>query len=319
MHVYPVINGKVTNSNGCEINPVYQHDPSCHSRFATPRFEDPAAIEDDLTRLGRVYTAGHIRIMGAEPLLHPELPDLLRRLRRTGVAPRIRLCTYGRLLDSRGEGLWQLIDELEISIYPGRSITNEQLDRYRQQAQRHGVELMVNLISSFREGYADRGTNDWRTVNRIFRSCQLVHSWRCHLVQSGHIYRCPPSYFLPLIPDGSSDPRPDGLAIGAGQGFRDELKRFLESPIGPSACQRCLGTAGKKVRHHRGQVWAPRQRGTSEELLDWPFLSELERDVRAGEDECDYLEEGERIPEEWYSGAATRANAMAGIMDWSRH
>ncbi len=314
MHVYPVINGKVTNSNGCEINPVYQHDPSYHSRFAAPRFEDPAAIEDDLTRLGRVYAAGHIRVMGAEPLLHPELPDLLRRLRRTGVAPRIRLCTYGRLLDWRGDGLWQLIDELEISLYPGRSITNEQLDRYRDQAHRNGVALTVNLISEFREGYAERGTNDWRTVNRIFRSCQVAHMWRCHLVQNGYIYRCPPSYFLPMIPGGAGDPTPDGLAIGSGPRFRDELKRFLESPIGPSACQRCLGTAGKKA-----QAWAPQQRGTSEELLDWKFLAKLEQDLRAGEDECDHLEEGERIPEEWYTGVATRANAMARAWDWSRH
>jgi hypothetical protein len=311
MDNYPIVDGRVKHDRPCELMVVHHCNLRCQScnsfsPIMPAVFSDPAAIEADLDTLGRVYTAKSIRVLGGEPLLHPQLAEILRRVRRsierTSMARAVTMCTNGLLLDSRGAEVWELVEEIEISVYPGRCISNRQLDEYRARAERHGVALLVLLVDSFRTACSELGTDDDRTVDRIFKTCQTAHVWRCHLLQDGYLYRCPQSYFLHAMPGGMGNATEDGLKIGTGEGFRDELKRFLDSPIGPAACRRCRGRGGTKLPHTQlpRTRWFEPLRGPSEPLLDWAWMELLERDPGA-DDGFRYLKNDESIPAEWYA------------------
>ena len=63
------------------------------------------------------------KIMGGEPLLHPEITEVLRAIRRSGISETVRLFTNGLLLHTMDDEFWAALDELTISNYtsaPGK-------------------------------------------------------------------------------------------------------------------------------------------------------------------------------------------------------
>src|SRR5689334_13886640 len=98
--------------------PVSQHcNLSCaHCDHASPllpaKFADVGQYERDLERLSRVLCAEEFRLIGGEPLLHPDVLRLLEIARASGIAASITLVTNGLLLRSAPPALWELIDTL---------------------------------------------------------------------------------------------------------------------------------------------------------------------------------------------------------------
>jgi len=76
------------------------------------KFASLAAFRADLEALAEAFHSDELRIVGGEPLLHPQLLDFLREARRINVADRIVLYTNGVLLYKASVELWQLVDEI---------------------------------------------------------------------------------------------------------------------------------------------------------------------------------------------------------------
>lgn len=305
MHDYEIINNKVYNPRGCEINAVLHCNLRCRScshlsPIMRPWFADPERIGRDLTCLANSYHCEFVKILGGEPLLHPRLIEILQAIRGSSVADRIMLCTNGSLLGSSSDRIWSMVDEIEISIYPGRAISNVELSNFRHRAGEHGVKLSVRLSPFFRESYSELGTENDGLVDRIFRTCKIAHVWRCHTVHEGFFYRCPQSYFIHRLKNVNPESSGDGLQIDDGEYFVDDLYHLLTSPRGPSACRWCLGNVGRRFAHEQvpRQQWSDLAKKPTEELLDWQVLTLLENDITDEHYEKISLEEGD-IPEPW--------------------
>ena len=59
---------------------------------------------------------------------------------------------------------------------------------------------------------------------RVYRTCQIAHVWRCHVLARGRLHRCSQSVFLPSVLGTEPDP---GFDL---DGTLEELVAFLESP-----------------------------------------------------------------------------------------
>jgi hypothetical protein len=232
---------------------------------------DPAALEHDLSLLAKHYNVGTVRLLGGEPLLHPDLPAIVEAVRRSGIGQKICVVTNGLLLPRMSHALWEAIDAVELSEYPGSELGVDDLDRCREAADATGTRLDVIRVEMFRESYSEVGTDDAALIRRIYQSCIIAHVWRCHTVANGVFYKCPQSYFLPKLL--GTDPGMDGVTIDEPDLGR-RLRAYLASPEPLAACRNCLGSAGRRFEHEQ----APRaefrrlQRSRTEDLIDPDYL-----------------------------------------------
>ncbi|SHG27176.1 radical SAM protein [Streptoalloteichus hindustanus] len=279
---YELVDGRVVTPEGCELNVVRHCNLGCAScSHLSPVFRrsvvDPDVVRADLALLSRFLRARFVKVLGGEPLLHRRLLPILEIIRASGLAPRILVSTNGVLLPRMGADFWSLIDEIQVSVYPGRELSDDDLAHIRRRAERHGVALTVAYYSHFRHSYSERGTEDSRLVGEIFTTCQIAHVWRCHTVYEGHFFRCPQSVFLPRVIGRPNDPWADGLRLEDRPDMAGRLLAYLTSPRPLLACRNCLGSVGKRLPHHqlpRADFRTPQQKRT-EELLDREFLAQL--------------------------------------------
>jgi organic radical activating enzyme len=249
-----MIGGKVTSSR-VEINVAEHCNLSCKgcshlSPIASKQFLHPPALLADLQVLARAYHVTEARLLGGEPLLHPDLLAVVGAVRASGVADRVCIVSNGLLLARMDTQLWQAIDRIELSLYPGRTPGDAQMERIRELAAAHGVALVESRVEKFRVPYTEVVTTDPALVHRIYQSCKIVHEWNCVTVANGRVYRCPQSYFLPkLLPDKFDDPEVDSLALSEDEDFGLRLQKFLRSPAPLVSCTHCLGTVGRLEQH----------------------------------------------------------------------
>ncbi len=279
---YAVAGGRIL-TDGLEVVIAAHCNLRCRacaylSPVMPPATVPPAQIHQDLTVLARYYHASEARVLGGEPLLHPELVPVLQAIRASGVSDTIRVITNGLLLARMPADFWHLADEVSMSMYPGRQPDDDAVALAAHMAEKHGVRLRLKYFHYFRESYSELGTRDSQLVERIYRTCQMANVWRCNTVLNGYLYRCPQSVFIPQIihrPDPG-----DGLPIADSPGFTRRLVEFLESPEPLAACTSCLGSVGRLFRHSQTPrpAWRTQQQHHTEELVDWEHLDTLERD-----------------------------------------
>ena len=126
---------------------------SCHAcAHASPllakKFADLSDFTRDFEALAEVFHSRELRIVGGEPLLHPELLAFLREGRRIGIADTIVVYTNGVLLHRMPDEFWRLIDKLHVSVYPGvrRRLDEEDCARL---CRTHDVELCIERFRTF--------------------------------------------------------------------------------------------------------------------------------------------------------------------------
>lgn len=273
--------GKILNET-CEVNLTHHCNLACrgcsHLSPVLPRsYVDPSALVSSLNTLALHYRAEHLRLLGGEPLLHPELLNLLRMVRQTGISERIRIVTNGVLLNRMADTFWEMIDELHVSVYPGHRPTTLESQGWQDRAQANDVEITVKYFDRFRESYSETGTADRGLTRRIYSTCQIAHQWRCHTVEGGVFYKCPQSPLLSQLLRGNGAVA-DGVSLDHRADLRELLIAYLESPDPLRACQHCLGSVGRLFPHSEvnRRDWRRIQSESSERMVDYEYLQHLE-------------------------------------------
>jgi organic radical activating enzyme len=276
---YAVRGGKIQNSR-CEVNVVEHCNLSCRScTHLSPvmrkNLVTPETVQRDLSILASVYHARWLRLLGGEPLLHPDLLDVIRLARTSGVADKVAIVSNGVLLPRMPAAFWQLIDAIEICLYPGHELSEVQLEQLQDTAARTQVDLRVIRVRTFRESYSELGTEDGSLINRIYRTCNEAHIWRCHTVADGYFYKCPQTYFLGQLGGNDHSRYRDGVKIEDSPDLRATLLAYLGDTNPLASCRNCLGTAGRVFAHtqlKRAQ-FREQQRLPTEALIDRHHLS----------------------------------------------
>lgn len=269
--------GKIINE-ALEINVVHHCNLRCKScSHASPHFKkhysDPSSIYKDLRIMSSCYKPDHIRLVGGEPLLHPSFLEVLLSIKRSGICNKIRLLTNGILLSRADENIWAELSEIHVSVYPGFELSESASDKIAGLAHEHNVTVKLMYFGKFRESYSYIAQSDKTLTSRIYNTCQIAHSWRCHTISDGYFYKCPQSLFLPaIINQIAGEFR---VEISERPDLRDNLISFIQSKNPLKSCNFCLGSVGSLFEHRQQPRILPNNEGFPGNI-DMKFLLALE-------------------------------------------
>jgi hypothetical protein len=283
---FNIADGKIAPPYSCEINAVDHCNLKCtdcdHAAPAMiPNFSDPGVVFRDLSLLSKSYKAGVLKIIGGEPLLHPDLLSLIRAVRASGICNNIILVTNGTLLHQTGGDIWDALDKVEISVYPEtRKLLDMHMPIIQQNAKKHKVRLSRDLYDYFRIPVSLVGTNNMSLTQRIFKTCLRARFWGCQSIYEGYFFKCPQCIYIPRILDQSvaCDYKKDGIRITSDSNFQHTLKNYLMSKEPLNACRYCLGGIGKLRANAmlKASAWISVHNVPTEQLVDHDKLRFLE-------------------------------------------
>jgi cyclic pyranopterin phosphate synthase len=261
------------NSRNLEVHVVDHCNLDCvgcshESPLMSRRIENPDRLSRALSELWKYYRAPLVKLLGGEPLLHPNIDAIIRVVKaRTGA--RLRLVTNGTLLKRLHHRLHG-IDEIHISSYPGATILTDREASII--AADLNAPITIQAFGNFRWARSLVRENAAIT-RRVFDTCQLFHSWQCHTLRDGWLYACPPAAtWANCNGEGVNllEPGPD---------FKSTLERLLTRQIPFESCKECLGSAGQLFKHSFG--WHASRETRSVSTVDLRFLQSLELDPDA--------------------------------------
>jgi hypothetical protein len=249
-------------------------------------FADPNDFSADMKALAALMHVKVLRLLGGEPLLHPQLDVFVQAARESGIADQIALWTNGLLLHKAPRALLLIFDIVHLSVYPGVHLQTD-LVQLARDFRTNGRKLKIARVNKFLHQVLNIPIGDPSQVRRTFVRCKETHVWSCHTVREGRYYKCakPGLLKLRLAERGVNlpDPPQDGVALHGNPRGGEELESYLLSTEPLEACKWCLGTDGNSFAHHQLDAAAlARERNTN---TDWRALKahpakQLFRDLR---------------------------------------
>ncbi|WP_010141351.1 radical SAM protein [Oceanicola sp. S124] len=283
-----VVEGKIIPLDGIDVLVADHCNIACRQcNHASPVLRKRNAEVEETVRavavLAEVMRPRHVKFMGGEPLLNPKLAEIIEGVRGTGIADRYVLVTNGMLLGRMDERIWGLIDELEISQYPGANLTDDFLAGIRARCEAHGVTYTRNAFPEFRRTFSSRRIQDPALVERVFSACKIANVWGCHAVHRGRLFRCPQSARFPELVGMEGE---EGVALTPRDSLRDDILAMINGDTPLDACQSCVGTCGKKFAHDMvpRREWMEDLAIAPEDCIDYELLEQSEQLVRRLDD-----------------------------------
>lgn len=216
---------------------------------------DLEQLRADLSTLEPIFHSRQIKVLGGEPLLNSDLNSLLRIARESRVFDWIKVATNGLLLPKMNDEFWELVDIVDVSVYPStKPRIQKLLPSLAAKAKISHTVLEVNTKDVFERVFTDTPITDRELVHHIFNSCREAHEWSCHLLYRGRIYRCSrvhglDQYLTQVGVQHLGFTEVDGLEIASRPSLLDELYDYLTSETPLHACEFCLGTSGVPEAH----------------------------------------------------------------------
>ena len=217
-------------------------------------FADVGRVTADFARLKELFrNIRHVRVMGGEPLLHPDCTRFLHVVRDAFPNTRLELVTNGLLLAGQPESFWAACREtgtiISLSVYPPlRGRTDDIFAKCRAER----VPIEPKDSSMFMTHYVPDGNVD---VREAFRFCR-GESFFCPILREGRIYNCAMGCYAKYWNRVAPTPFPaeEGMELASATGAGILL--YLMRPI--PACAHCSPTA-------RNFTW----RNGASKLEDW--------------------------------------------------
>jgi hypothetical protein len=232
---------------------------------------DPDTVLRDLASLRSVADVDEIRVVGGEPLLHPQFADLLRSIAASGIGGLVRVITNGTRLH-RAEWAWlDYADEVYVSVYPGAVVRPEALEELRRRGVETRTRVAVNYFTHFRPVVPGAALTAEDTA-AVFETCQVAHAWSCHTVQDGFVYLCP----MTVPASGGDAEQVSRCSIDPLSTLSQRLDDFLHPAAALPECRSCLGTVGQLTPHRQTsrKTWLT----LSKAEIDWAHLERLRAD-----------------------------------------
>ena len=228
------------------------------SPYLSEKTLSPAFIATTLQTMGAAVHADVFKIMGGEPLLHPEITEVLRVVRASGIGDVVRLFTNGLLLHKMTDDFWRALDHLTVSSYSSAPVRTEHLAIIEENARRFDVVLNIKPVEAFSQVMHDQRRTDDDAVFRTWDNCWLRH--RCLVARDGRFFSCTRAAYLAdlharvQLTDPFDDPiaRRDADSVPLDHPeLVDAVLALLNRSQPVNACRFCLGGDGPRERHHQ--------------------------------------------------------------------
>jgi hypothetical protein len=239
---------------GCEINAVRHCTNACVvCNHASTKYTEKYFMSLDVLKRDLDVMKNHLRtkllfVQGGEPLLHPDIVQMMSLCYDSGIAKQCGVLTNGKLLPRMKDDFWEMLAsrgmELRISVYP--DLPPDIVPWIHAVAQKFGFFVRPTEIGGFKPVF--RSVPDGRT----YFGCP----WnRCLTIHEGFFYLCPLSTFWPEQFMKRSEkwkdisPTVDGLEI---EGMTDtRLGEFIGRRYPLESCKICSGATGDSIPWHQ--------------------------------------------------------------------
>lgn len=186
-------------------------------------------------RLKKIFkTVTTFRIMGGEPLLHPDLLKILELSRHYLRKTNIRIATNGLLLDKQKDNFWEKCRQLNIgidmTIYPPLRNKEEPMHAL---CNSKGVDLFTGYkVENFFAIRNRKGTSDPKKSIEICRKGSF-----CPIIKNGRLYVCAVAVYISNYNKKFNQTIPEGKGIDIYKHSGKELLQFLFEP--EETCRYC--------------------------------------------------------------------------------
>jgi len=201
---------------------------------------EPSVLKRDLDVMKNHLRVKLMMVQGGEPLLHPNVTELLELICQSGMAKCYGVLTNGKLLKHVEHGFWHMLGkyqcELRISCYP--DLDPEIVPFATEKSHAHGFSIRPQQIGAFKPLFRKNG-------GETYYGCP----WnRCLTIHEGWFYLCPLTTFFPKQYMGL-DEHIDGIPI---DGITDtKLQNFLNRTVPLETCKICAGATGDSIPWHQ--------------------------------------------------------------------
>jgi len=162
--------------------------------IAEERFVSLEHIKRDLARMSILLNGNvkRIGVMGGEPLLHPELKQILISARVYFPDTLIQLVTNGLLLLRQDEEFWQICRENNITLVNTRYPINLDYEKIKKTAEVHHVLFEHYGFTGKISKYSHKVALDIEGKQDPYKSfTHCSHANRFPLLMEGKLYSCP--------------------------------------------------------------------------------------------------------------------------------
>jgi MoaA/NifB/PqqE/SkfB family radical SAM enzyme len=209
------------------------------------KFADLDSFARDIEALSAVLQVRELKFGGGEPLAHPQLLDFFRVAKNIQFADRLVLLTNGTLLHRAPDELWELVDGMWISVYPGIKHRFD-WDWVQRKADEHHIWVWRKETPEFAERLLAEEVRNEEFVRMVFQNCGLAHLESCHTIHDGRYYMCSPSVWtqprLAIRGITFENRKSDGVAIHDNPNLYEELDSLVRRREPLEACRYCLGS-----------------------------------------------------------------------------
>lgn len=212
---------------------------SCsHASPFTPKYNmSPVVLDRDLEAIKPFLSFHRLQLVGGEPLLHPNITDMLYIARKSGVGHEVSIITNGKLLPKMTDVFWGLVQMLQISVYP--NLDPEIVPFAEEMGRKWGFPVYHTVFTDFYLQFSKEPTDGQKSFS------QCVWKTDCYTLHEGHFYLCPQSAFFPKQFQGLAS-NVDGLPLVALT--EEKMDAFLNRPNPFNACKICCGGHGETVK-----------------------------------------------------------------------
>jgi len=225
---------------------------SQNSPFMDATFPDLSRLRHSLAALENVLRADRATVLGGEPLLNPDIDELLFMLKTSKIFNRLFVTTNGLLLHRMSEDFWRLVDVVEISVYPVTRVRlQHRLSKISDAAFAGNVELHLLASPTFKNLVLSSPITSSTLVQGLYEACYFKNF--CHTLRGERFYKCAPCVNIGarLSEDDLVHVADDGIPIDDAPDMLDRLVAYLDADRPLTACAFCLGSSGSTFPHRQ--------------------------------------------------------------------
>lgn len=246
----------------CNLNCYACSNFSC---IAEPEFVDPEEFRRDMSRMGEIF--GHeckrIYLIGGEPLLNPEVCNLMKIARENFTKGDIFLFTNGLLLNKQPASFWETCRDNNISILITPYPLKLDMPSIRNSADKFGVPVNWTWDDeeNERSAFSVQPINLEGSNNPLLNFALCLRAVNCITLKHGKLFTCTfaahVGHFNKRFGKNVNITEADYVDIYKTDD-PDEILRRLTEPI--PACRYC-----DKVHIEKSVEW----QHTEQEITEW--------------------------------------------------
>ena len=157
-------------------------------------FADISVLKSDLARYSELCggVVGSLTISGGEPMLHPQLPEMMEYARKYFPDQKLQIITNGVLLENAREEFWAACRDndvvISLTFYPIKI----NIDKIKEIASSHNVSLHYQDDTDIREKtmyFTPLDPTGKQNIADSYKLCFMGND--CFVLENGKLYTCP--------------------------------------------------------------------------------------------------------------------------------